>query len=328
MLKADVPLVTVVTPALNAASSLGMCLASVATQTYPRIEHVVIDGGSTDGTIDVIRSFADRRSVSWISEPDRGMYDAVNKGLSRAHGDVLAYLNADDVYLPWSVDVAVRTLASGVDFCYGDLGVLRGRKQKSFMPNFYPAFDLNIYAFFLQLAQPTVFWRRSAYDRLGGFDDSFRLVADCDYWLRAGVSGCSFRHVSELLAVQFDHGETLRNRFRADLKEELERIQQTYRGAIGPPEPYGRFRMALEWRAQLVQFCLSYRHSRPERWSRFLSWLKANEMAPDWGVLSALLPASMWRERPSLLDGDRFLRVLRTELSRGSLGDVVGPLQW
>ena len=117
------------------------------------------------------------------------MYDAVNKGLGMARGEVVAYLNSDDVYLPWSVETAVATLRSGSDFVYGDLGMIRGSAQDSFMPQFYAPFDLNHFTYFQSLGQPSVFWRRAASQKLGGFDDSYRLIGDCEYWLRAANAG-------------------------------------------------------------------------------------------------------------------------------------------
>ena len=323
-----VPLVTIVTPVLNAASSIGLSLASVATQTHPRIEHIVIDGGSTDGTIEIIRSFAAVHPVTWISEPDDGLYPAVNKGLALAKGDVLAYLNADDLYLPWSVGLAAEALSSGADLCYGDLGVLRGRKEKSFLPNFYPSFDPNLYAYFRTLAQPTVFWRRSVYEGLGGFDVSYRNIGDCEYWLRAGTSGYSYRHLGEVLAIQFDHGGSLTNRLRENMGSEFGRMRRTYREVVGTPAPFGKLKSALGWRARMLQFYASAHQQSPRRWSRFLSWLKENEIAPRRDVLRGLLPSSMWPGRLSFADGDQFLRALHANLSKGSLRDVVGPLRW
>src|SRR6266511_2126965 len=111
----DRPLVSIITPALNRVETLGTCLASVASQTYEPIEHIVVDGGSTDGTVEMLGGYRASHRFQWISRPDDGMYDAINKGISLAHGDVLAYLNSDDLYLPWSVEVAVRALEPGID---------------------------------------------------------------------------------------------------------------------------------------------------------------------------------------------------------------------
>jgi glycosyltransferase involved in cell wall biosynthesis len=315
------PLVSIVTPVLNGASSIGRSLASVATQTYPNIEHVVIDGGSIDGTAAIVRSFTAAHPITWVSEPDRGMYDAVNKGLALAEGHVLAYLNSDDVYLPWSVDLAVATLSAGSDFAYGDLGMVRGRVADSFMPQFYAPFDLNRYVYFRRLGQPTVFWRRSTYKRLGGFDDSYRLIGDCEYWLRAAAAGSSFAHIREVMAIQFDHPDTLRKTYREELKQEFERLRATYRETAGPPAPLGAMRAAMDWRLRMLRFYGSFFSPHPRGWARFIAWFKQHQMAPKAQVLRCLLPSSTWPRPLSFTDATRFYDALERSLSADSSWD-------
>jgi Glycosyl transferase family 2 len=124
------PLVSIITPVLNRVETMGVCLASVTRQTYRPIEHIVVDGGSTDGTLDLLREYRAPHLFHWVSEPDNGMYEAINKGIAISRGEVLAYLNSDDLYLPWSVEVAVRALQQpGIELVYGDLGILRGERN-------------------------------------------------------------------------------------------------------------------------------------------------------------------------------------------------------
>ena len=111
---AERPLVSIVTPTLNQRRFIESALRSVSNQTYPRIEHVVVDGGSSDGTIDLLRR-AESPSFQSISEPDRGMYEAINKGLRLANGEIVAYLNSDDAYLPWAVEAMVHAFEGRPD---------------------------------------------------------------------------------------------------------------------------------------------------------------------------------------------------------------------
>ena len=314
-------LVSIVTPVLNGASSIKRSLASVAAQTYPNIEHVVIDGGSRDGTAAIVRSFVGPHAITLVSEPDRGMYDAINKGLALTKGDVLAYLNSDDVYLPWSVDLAVATLNAGRDFAYGDLGMVQGRVADSFMPQFYPPFDLNRYTYFRRLGQPTVFWRRSTYERLGGFDDSYQLIGDCEYWLRAAAAGSSFAHTREVMAIQFDHPDTLRTTHGEELKKEFERLRATYRGAAGPPAPLGAMRAAMDWRLRMLRFYGGFFSPHPRGWARFIAWSKQHQMAPKAQVLRCLFPSSTWPRPLSFTDATRFYDALQRSLSADSSWD-------
>ena len=117
------PLVSIVTPSLNRADLIESTLRSVRSQSYPHVEHIVVDGGSTDGTLAVLRRYEGTYGLRWISEPDHGMYSAINKGLAMARGQVLAYLNSDDLYFPWTVETVVAAFRSHpeADLVHGDV---------------------------------------------------------------------------------------------------------------------------------------------------------------------------------------------------------------
>lgn len=197
---------SVVTPSLNQGRYLRDCLESVraaaAQAPSHEVEHIVIDGGSTDGSAGILRNFP---GVRWISEADTGQSNAINKGLSMATGDVLAYLCADDLYEPQSVKRVLDLLAadSSVDVVYADFFFLEGasgRKRRKSAAKFRPDQLRNTNP----LGQPAVWWRRRVYEKFGGFDESLHYCMDHEYWLRLGTQ-VRWHHLAEPLAVSRLH---------------------------------------------------------------------------------------------------------------------------
>ena len=178
------PLVSIVTPSFNQGAFIKDCIESIAAQTYHNIEHIVVDGESTDETLDVLRRYEGNYNMRWLSEPDGGMYEAINKGLRQARGEIVAYLNCDDLYFPWSVATAVEALTRlpDVDLIYGDLlNVDAGSKNGILV--FYPPFNYGFLRRSGVLGQPTIFWRRSAYEAMG------ISTKACSTW-RTATTGC------------------------------------------------------------------------------------------------------------------------------------------
>lgn len=298
------PLVSIITPVLNRVGTIEACLASVSRQTYRPIEHIVVDGGSMDGTLELLEGHRPPHAFHHVSEPDSGMYDAINKGISLAHGDVLAYLNSDDLYLPWSVDVAVRALAPGRELIYGDLGVLRAGADGgpgTFRIQFYPDFNLKYYSFVAVLGQPTVFWRCSLTERIGLFDIEYRLIGDCEYWLRAALDGAKLVHIPELLAVQVEHETTLRATQATRLREEFETLRRAMTRVIDPPSHpmWERLRKSMAWRARQIEFFYAMKSRTPHKWHHFVKTLHAQDVDLRMRDLRLLAPAR-WRGDASL----------------------------
>src|SRR5687767_13292175 len=223
------PLVSIITPVLNRAETIDAVLTSVAAQTYRPIEHLVVDGGSTDGTVQAIEAFSrTTSSVRWISEPDSGMYEAIDKGVRMARGQVFAYINSDDFYFPWSVELAVRHLEKGCDFVFGDVAIIvQSDVEHSFRLQFYRDFDARYYIHHGVLAQPTVFWTRTAMEAVGAFNPDRRLLGDVDYWTRAALAGRRFCRVDEVLALMTLHPTALSVRFPDQLQQELADIRSS-----------------------------------------------------------------------------------------------------
>jgi glycosyltransferase involved in cell wall biosynthesis len=180
-------IITIITVCYNAKDTLIDAIDSVASQSYEAIEHIVVDGGSSDGTLDILQS-GRGRVAKWISEQDKGIYDAMNKGIALASGDVIGFLNADDLYADRD---AVKKMAEAfkrhpeVDACYADLvyvdqndtnSIVRYWKSRRYTPGLFRGGWMP--------AHPTFYARKAAYQRCGTYDTSFRIAADFELMFR------------------------------------------------------------------------------------------------------------------------------------------------
>jgi glycosyltransferase involved in cell wall biosynthesis len=183
------PLVTIVTPSFNQAKFLGATIESVLNQTYSNIEYWILDGGSSDGSVEIIQRYADRLA-GWVSEKDRGQTDAINKGFGRARGEILAWINSDDTYEPQAVAEAVAHLQANPEcgLVYGDChyidegGRVIGR---------FPAAQTDLARLrrgYVHVPQQSAFFRADLWRQVGPLDPSFFFAMDYDLWVRlAGV---------------------------------------------------------------------------------------------------------------------------------------------
>jgi glycosyltransferase involved in cell wall biosynthesis len=228
------PLVSIVTPTLNRAKLLESTLRSVRGQTYVNVEHIVIDGGSSDGTVELLARYAPTYGLRWSSARDSGMYSAINAGLRAAKGEIVAYLNSDDLYFPWTVEVVVDAFQQrgDADFVYGDALAVDEKTGRQLLYWMLP-FDLDYIRRVGFLVQPTVFWRRRVFESEGDFDESLRYVADCDYWMRTGARR-RFVKIPEFLAIERDHAGTLRESAAGALAAELGSVRSRYVSLEGP----------------------------------------------------------------------------------------------
>ena len=217
------PRVSIVTPSFNQAQFLEQTIRSVLQQGYPNLEYLVMDGGSTDGSVEVIQRHA-RQLAYWVSEADGGQADAVNKGWRRASGSILAYLNSDDLYLPGVVARVVEFLADhpDVDVVYGALQMIdvQGAPLELTQPPPKATF-----AWLLRrpLPQPTVFLRRSVLDRIGLFDPTLHYVFDWELFLRASLAGVRMARMPgpPLAAFRCWDGQKTAEAFEPRIKEQL-----------------------------------------------------------------------------------------------------------
>ncbi len=216
--------ISIITVCFNAESTLGDTLDSVSRQEHKDVEHLIVDGGSTDRTVELIRARGENVS-KWFSEPDRGIYDAMNKGITLATGDVIGTLNADDVYADDSVLSQVAAVFSDptVDACYADL-VYVDQYDPSRITRYWKSrpYEEGLFEKGWMPAHPTFFVRRSVYEKFGGFDLNFLRQADFELTMRfLAVHRIKAVHVPNIW-VKMRMGGVSNNSIRGMLKGNLE----------------------------------------------------------------------------------------------------------
>ena len=206
-------LVSIITPSYNQAPFLEQTIQSVLEQDYPSIEYIVVDGGSTDNSAEIIKKYADRLAY-WISERDSGQAEAINKGFSRASGEILGWLNSDDYYLPGTIAAAVRCFEENPDvvLLYGDMLAVDGNGQ-TFNLLKYKQLSLEDLLCFQIIGQPSVFFRRAALEKAGRLDTTFHFMLDHHLWIRLAQRG-PILHVPEIWSAARYH-PAAKNRARA-----------------------------------------------------------------------------------------------------------------
>lgn len=252
-MSAAAPLVSIVTPSFNQARFLEAAMASVLGQDYPRLEYIVIDGGSQDGSLEIIRRHADRLA-HWTSKPDRGQGEAINKGLRRARGEIVAWLNSDDLYMEGAVSAAVQALArhpeAGMVYADGLMVDAEGRLLDRHRYRTYSVLDLLC---FDVLLQPTVFMRRTALEEAGLLREPYHLILDHDLWVRMAARA-PIVHVPGDWAAERTHAEAKTIALAAGFVAEAETLLRWARGdaRLGPLVE----REAVRIRASLHAFAL------------------------------------------------------------------------
>lgn len=195
----NLPLVSIVTPSYNQAAYLEETIISVIRQDYRdkggEIEYIIVDGGSTDGSLDIIRKYTDHLAW-WVSEPDQGQTDAINKGLAKASGEILAWLNSDDIYLPNAVSEAVACLQAHPEagMVYGDANLINGKGQ---VIGKFPAQQTDyrkLMRGFVHIPQQAAFFRASLWRKVGPLDPSFYFAMDYDLWVRLAKEAPLYYH--------------------------------------------------------------------------------------------------------------------------------------
>lgn len=206
----DFPRISIVTPVFNRVEMIEQTIQSVLGQHYPNLEYIIIDGGSTDGTVDIIRRYENQLAY-WVSEPDKGMYDAIMKGFSHATGDILAWINSDDMYHSNALNIVGQIFSQLYDVEW-----ITGT------PTLYNAEGLCVKVFptphwswqrfksgdFRWLQQESTFWRRSLWDKVGGLNLQYKLAADFELWCQM-FQYATLYSVNTVLGGFREHGNQL-----------------------------------------------------------------------------------------------------------------------
>lgn len=274
--------ITILTPSFNQAQYIRATIDSVLSQDFPDFEYLVVDGGSNDGTVDILKSYSDPR-MRWISERDKGQTDALNKGLRATSGEILTWINSDDVLLPGSVRFMVETFATRpeIDMLYGDVNIIDSAGSVLYVSASDPlSLEAAVTGDFTVMQQGSA-WRRRVTEQIGDFVEDLHFALDGEYWMRMKLAGFRLEYIPGIRAEfrMHDASKTisLRRRFIDDWKKVLDRLY------ADPtlPEHVRRYQPVaqefLDWQYAKVDYSLrNYDSARPllrrilrsKRWTR------------------------------------------------------------
>ncbi len=286
----ELPIVTIVTPSFNQGPYIAATIESVLAQDYPRLRYLVMDGGSTDGTLEILQRYNGR--IEWVSQPDEGQTDAIIKGFARGGGDILTWLNSDDTLAPGAVRTAVEYLLNHpeVAVVYGDADFIdpRGRRigRCAHVERFNPHRLLHYSDY---IVQPAAFFRRSVFEAVGGLDKDLHWSMDYDLWLKIAGAGYKMLYVPQVMAYYRWFGENKSAVGGMQRLEEVERVAR--RHGAGDLPAYFR----LE--AVLLHATAGVGALRQGRWSAGLgSFQQAIRAVTGSGrAMASLLDPNTWR---------------------------------
>lgn len=228
--------ISLITPSYNQGRFLEATIRSVVTQDYEGLEYVVVDGGSTDDSLDIITQNADHLA-SWVSEPDEGHADALNKGFARTSGSIMGWLNSSDLHLPWTLrtvaevfrDVPEAQWIMGVPAQWSESGI----GPRAVAPSWWNLYDL-LAGNYRSIQQESVFWRRSLWDSAGGsLSRTLKYAADFDLWLRF-MRLAPLYHLGTVLGGFRVHDERMGGQENPGYAEETDRTWRVFAAGFGP----------------------------------------------------------------------------------------------
>ncbi len=224
--------ISVITPSFNQGQFIEATIKSVLNQKYPKVEHIVVDGGSTDNTLNILRKYD--KKIKWISEKDKGQSDAINKGMKMAKGEILAFLNSDDVYLPGTLKSVANFFKKNpeANWVSGDYYIInaKGKKIRPYV-RWYKRFlrlfsSYRLLTFTNYVIQPSTFWRRRVMKEVGLFDVILPYEMDYDYWLRIGKKFPLFIIEKPLSAFRLHEYSKSGFQYANQFKEEIDVLKK------------------------------------------------------------------------------------------------------
>ncbi len=252
------PRISVVTPSLDQGEFLERTIRSVLLQGYPDLEYIIVDGGSTDGSVAIIEKYAQHLAYH-ISEPDRGYVHAINKGLKLATGEIVCWLNSDDFYLPGTLHTVAESLAEGSGHVAVVGHVLKvyadGQPPQKIIGQYSSLHRLLKFWLGYQMHQPSIFWRREVFESTGYLNEERDLIADFDYWVRIARQ-FHFNSVDRILACATHHARAKTFDGCLGYHQELMRQARSYWGS--PFSPHYWFLAA-----SMLNFFFLRRHLQP-----------------------------------------------------------------
>lgn len=256
------PKISIVTPSYNQAKFLERTILSVLNQSYPNLEYIIIDGGSTDGSVEIIKKY-EKYLTYWVTEKDKGQSDAINKGFQKSTGKILAWLNSDDTYLPNALhSVAVFfEQHPNVDMLYGRCNMM-DRDDKIFQEAKAMPFNLLDYTYGLfTIPQPATFWQREIFFKVGLLNTETHACMDYELWVNYAKNKATIFYLDDFLANFRWHpqSKSCSGRFYDQSQRDIIRIQQQLLG-YSPSRSqisWRKLRLAIKYPRQHMRYYLS-----------------------------------------------------------------------
>ena len=256
------PKISIITPSYNQGQFISETIESVITQNYPNLEYIIIDGGSTDKTPEVIEEYSNYITY-WVSEPDKGQTDAINKGLKRATGEIVAWLNSDDIYEPGSFQKVADSYAANhnTEIFLGDVFSFFPDGRTELWVNRFEAEDfLNR----VSIHQPGVFWKKSLHDRYGYLDESFYYLMDYEFWMRTFFNS-RIQKLDTVLTRFRVHDEAKTGRNPIGLYDDYRRVMSRFANSI--PQVFVKEtmqRLAIYINEEDIKYTINHGFTREE----------------------------------------------------------------